>query len=51
MQHAAFGVHLVKLHPASFRHPEAMPDHQAAVAGLVPAALRRLDQPFNLAAG
>jgi hypothetical protein len=26
-------------------------EQQATVAGLVPAALRRLDQPFNLAPG
>ena len=54
MQHAAFGVHLVELQPASLRHAQAMPEHQeqqATVAGLVPAALRRLDQPFNLAPG
>ena len=54
MQHAAFRVHLVEFHPAGLRHAQAMPEHQeqqATVAGLVPAALGRLNQPFNLAAG
>jgi hypothetical protein len=54
MQHAAFGVHLVKLQPAGLRHAQAMPEGQkqkATVAGLVPPALGRLDQPFNLAPG
>ena len=52
VQDAALGVHLVKFHPAGFRDAEAMPEHQeqqATVAGLVPAALGRLDPPFNLA--
>ena len=43
-----------EFHPAGFRDAEAVPEHQeqqATVAGLVPAALGRLDQPFNLAPG
>jgi hypothetical protein len=54
MQNAALGVHLIEFQPARFRHPESMPEHQeqkATVAGLVPAAPGRLDQPFNLAPG
>jgi hypothetical protein len=54
MQHAAFRVHLVEFHPAGLRHAQAMPEHQeqqATLAHLVPAALGRFNQPFNLAAG
>ncbi len=46
MQHAAFGVHLIEFQPASFRNAEAMPEHQqhqATVAGFIPAALRGFD--------
>src|ERR1700733_9612735 len=54
MQHAAFGVHLIEFHAAGLRHAQAMPEHEqqkATVAGLVPPALGRLDQPLNLAPG
>ena len=54
MQHAAFHVHLVEFHPAGLRDTQAMPEdqeQQATVANLVPAALRRFNQPFNLPAG
>ena len=54
MGHPAFGIHLVKFQPASLRHAQTMPEHeeqQAAVAGLVPASLGRLDQPLDLAPG
>ena len=54
MQHAAFGVHLIEFHPAGLRHAQAMPEHQeqqATVAHLVSAALGRLNQPIDLAAG
>jgi len=54
VQHAAFGVHLIELHPAGFRNAQPMPKHQeqqTTVAGFVPAALRRLDEPLNLAPG
>ena len=54
MQHAAFNVHLIELQPAGLGHAESVPEHQkqkAAVAGFVPAALRRVDQLLNLAPG
>jgi hypothetical protein len=54
MQDATFTVHLIQLQTASLRDAETMPEHQeqkATVAGFVPAALGRFDQPFHLTAG
>src|SRR5271166_4384535 len=53
-QHAAFGIYLVQFHAAGLGHAQAMPKHekqQAPVADLVPSALDRLNQQFNLARG
>jgi hypothetical protein len=52
MQHAAFGVHLVKFYATGFRHTQSMPEHQeqeATVASLVHASSGCLNQPLNFA--
>jgi hypothetical protein len=54
MQNPAFGINLIQLQLADLRYAESMPEHeeeQTPVAGLVPAALSRLDQPGNFAPG